>query len=69
MLGRASNNHQVARIDHAPFLTHVHLLPSDHRSGGVSEPGVPPTVAAINAVYSATGKRARDLPRSKTKLV
>lgn len=64
------HNYQVARIDQAPFVTHVHLLPSDHRPGGVGEPGVPPIVAAItNAVFAATGKRVRDLPISKTKLV
>jgi isoquinoline 1-oxidoreductase beta subunit len=63
-------NCQLARIDQTPFVTHVHLLPSDHTSGGVGEPGVPPIVAAItNAVFAATGKRVRDLPISKTKLV
>jgi isoquinoline 1-oxidoreductase beta subunit len=64
------HNYPLARIDQAPFVTNVHLLPSDHASGGVGEPGVPPIVAAItNAVFAATGKRVRDLPISKTKLV
>lgn len=64
------HNYPVARINQAPYETHVHLVPSNHLPGGVGEPGVPPTVAAItNAVFAATGKRVRSLPISKTKLV
>jgi isoquinoline 1-oxidoreductase beta subunit len=67
-----SNFHdfQVVRIDQAPYETRVHLVPSNHSPGGVGEPGVPPSVAAIvNAVFAATGKRVRHLPISKTRLV
>jgi CO/xanthine dehydrogenase Mo-binding subunit len=36
---------------------------------GVGEPGVPPVIAALaNAIYSATGKRVREMPFSKQKL-
>jgi isoquinoline 1-oxidoreductase beta subunit len=67
-----SNYHDypVARMGEAPLETHVHLLPSDGLPTGVGEPGVPPVVPAIcNALFAATGKRVRQLPISRTKLV
>jgi isoquinoline 1-oxidoreductase subunit beta len=67
-----SNFHdfQVARITDAPLKTHVHLVPSEAPPAGVGEPGVPPVPPAIcNAIFAATGKRVRDLPIRKTKLV
>jgi isoquinoline 1-oxidoreductase beta subunit len=55
-------DYQVARIDSAPE-THVYIVPSDAPPGGVGEPGVPPTSAAIcNAIFKATGTRIRALP-------
>ena len=55
-------DYQVARMDAVPE-THVYILPSDAPPGGVGEPGVPPTSAAIcNAVFKATGTRIRALP-------
>ena len=64
------HNYPVARINEAPFETHVQLVKSDAAPGGVGEPGVPPIAPAIcNAVFAATGKRVRDLPLKKAKLV
>jgi isoquinoline 1-oxidoreductase beta subunit len=64
------NNYPVARINEAPYETHIHLVESDALPTGAGEPGVPPTAPAIyNAVFAATGKRFRELPLNKQKLV
>ncbi|HEY4087342.1 MAG TPA: xanthine dehydrogenase family protein molybdopterin-binding subunit [Bryobacteraceae bacterium] len=69
---RQSNFHDfpVARINQAPRQTDVHIVESDELPGGVGEPGVPPIAPAFaNAIFAATGKRIRELPFSKQKLV
>ena len=64
------DGYQVARIQEAPLQTHVHIVPSNAPPAGVGEPGVPPMIPAItNAIFAATGKRIRDLPVKKHKLV
>lgn len=64
------NNYPVARINEAPKVTHVHLVPSKAPAAGIGEPGVPPIAPAItSAIFAATGKRIRELPIRKTKLV
>jgi isoquinoline 1-oxidoreductase beta subunit len=56
-------NDAVARVD-------VHIVPSDDLPGGVGEPGLPPVVPALtNAIFEATGKRIRELPVARTRLV
>jgi isoquinoline 1-oxidoreductase beta subunit len=61
---------QVPRITDAPAQIDVHIVESDALPGGVGEPGLPPIVPALtNAIFAATGKRVRELPISKTKLV
>ena len=60
------NNYPVARIDEAPYETHVTIVESDAPPAGVGEPGVPPIAPAIaNAIFAATGKRIRELPVKK----
>ena len=52
------------------MITNVHIVPSEAPHAGVGEPGVPPIAPAItNAIFAATGKRIRELPIKKTKLV
>jgi isoquinoline 1-oxidoreductase subunit beta len=64
------NNYPVARMAESPVMTHVHMVSSNEAPAGVGEPGVPPIAPAIcNAIFAATGKRVRDLPVRKTKLV
>jgi isoquinoline 1-oxidoreductase beta subunit len=68
--GRAQQNnfdgYEITRIDAAPKVINVHLLPNpdyNHVLGGVGEPGVPPVAPAIvNAIFAATGRRIRQLP-------
>ncbi|WP_291858182.1 molybdopterin cofactor-binding domain-containing protein [Bradyrhizobium sp.] len=58
----------VIRMDEAPLITHVHIVPADADAppSGVGEPGVPPFAPAlINAIFAATGKRIRALPIGK----
>jgi isoquinoline 1-oxidoreductase subunit beta len=62
-------DYPVARINEAPFQTKVHIVDSSAPPGGVREPGVPPFIAALcNAIYSATGRRVRELPLSRIDL-
>ena len=64
------NTFQVPRIGDAPVQVDVHIVESDAPPGGVGEPGLPPIVPAlVNAIFAATGKRVRELPISKTRLV
>jgi len=56
-------DYPVARINEAPYQTNVYLVDSSAPPAGVGEPGVPPFVPALcNAIYTATGKRIRELP-------
>jgi isoquinoline 1-oxidoreductase beta subunit len=60
-----TNFHQydVIRIDEMPVTIDVYLVPSNENPGGIGEAGVPAIAPAVaNAVFSATGKRVRQLP-------
>lgn len=64
------HNYPVARMPESPVETHVHMVNSGAIPTGVGEPGVPPMAPAIaNAIFAATGKRIRELPVRKHKLV
>jgi isoquinoline 1-oxidoreductase beta subunit len=63
------HDYQVVRMFEAPKIeTYLHLT-GGPRWGGIGEPGVGPTPAAVcNAVFAATGKRVRRLPLSTVNL-
>ena len=64
------HNYRIARMNRAPRNVDVHIVESEAPPAGVGEPGVPPFAPALcNAVFAATGKRVRELPLSKAKLV
>jgi isoquinoline 1-oxidoreductase beta subunit len=64
------NNFQITRMNRAPRHVDVEIVKSDAPPAGVGEPGVPPFAPALcNAVFAATGKRARELPLAKMKFV
>ena len=57
------HDYQVVRINAAPRVVNVYLVPSDKAPGGIGEPGVPPVGPALtNAIFAATGRRIRNLP-------
>jgi isoquinoline 1-oxidoreductase beta subunit len=63
-------DYRIDRIDEAPDQTNVHFVDSDAPPSGMGEPVVPVVIPALcNAVFAATGKRIRDLPIGKQKLV
>ena len=63
------DTYPVARMNTAPREVHVHIVPSDAPPGGVGEPGLPEFAPALcNAIFTATGKRIRELPLSKAGL-
>ncbi len=48
-------------------VTEVQILETNPHMGGAGEPGTPPSMPALgNALFDLTGKRARELPFSKT---
>ena len=60
------NTYGVTRMRAAPHVVDVHLVQSEGLPGGIGEPGVPPAGAAIvNAIFSATRMRVRELPVAK----
>jgi len=63
------NNYPVARMKEAPRKIDVTIVDSKERHAGVGEPGVPVMAPAIaGAIFSATGRRVRELPINRTKL-
>ena len=56
----------VTRMRAAPHVVDVHLVETEAPPGGIGEPGVPPSSAALcNAIHSATRVRIRQLPVGK----
>ena len=63
------DSYPMARMNVAPRETNVYIVPSDAPPAGIGEPGLPPFAPALcNAIFSATGKRIRELPLVKAGL-
>ncbi len=64
------HNYPVARMKESPRKIDVKIVDSKERHAGAGEPGVPVMAPAIAAaIFAATGKRVRELPIKRTKLV
>ena len=60
---------QVARMNVAPRVTNIHIVESDAPPAGIGEPGLPPFAPALyNAIFTAAGKRIREMPLTKAGL-
>jgi isoquinoline 1-oxidoreductase beta subunit len=57
------HDYEVLRMNEAPPVVEVYIVPSTEPPGGCGEPGVPSVAPAVgNAIFAVTGKRLRRLP-------
>ena len=60
------HQHPLLRLTNAPSDIEVHWNKTNNNPTGIGEPSMPPILPAIaNAIFTATGKRVRQLPLSK----
>jgi isoquinoline 1-oxidoreductase beta subunit len=56
------HDYKAIRMKEMPVVE-THVIPSDHKMGGIGEVSVPTIAPAVcNAIFTLTGKRIRSLP-------
>ena len=63
------DEYKIARMKHTPEIE-IEIVESDLPPSGTGEPAIAPVIPAItNAIFAATGKRIRNLPIGKQRLI